>query len=166
MAQWINSDGLVIQLGITEASLGKAGSYEDFAEGAIVTEFVVNFGDIPLTTPTVVDQYVTIPAGYILAECEVIAETAVTSGGAATIDMGTYRLDRVTPISSTAIIAGLAITALNATGKRVLIQNGSTGAGTTFNGVASTFPGVFTFNCNVAALTAGKLRIKLRAYRA
>ena len=165
MAQWINSDGLVIQLGETEATLGKGGSYEDVVGGSIVTEFVLNFGDIPLTTPTVVDQSVVLPSGYILESVELIAETAVTSGGAATIDFGLQRLDRTTELDYNGIVAALAITALNAAGKRVVIQNGSTGAGALFNGTATSFPGVFTANALVAALTAGKVRVKLYAYK-
>lgn len=165
MAQWINSDGLVIQLGETEAVLGKGGSYEDVVGGSIVTEFVLNFGDIPLTTATVVDQSVVLPSGYILESVELIAETAVTSGGAATIDFGLQRLDRTTELDYNGIVAALAITALNAAGKRVVIQNGSTGAGALFNGTATSFPGVFTANSLVAALTAGKVRVKLYAYK-
>lgn len=165
MAQWINSDGLVIQLGETEATLGKGGSYEDVVGGSIVTEFVLNFGDIPLTTATVVDQSVVLPSGYILESVELVAETAVTSGGAATIDFGLQRLDRTTELDYNGIVAALAITALNAAGKRVVIQNGSTGAGALFNGAATSFPGVFTANCLVAALTAGKVRVKLYAYK-
>ena len=166
MAQWTNSDGLVIQLGITEAALGKGGSYEDFNRGSLVTEFVVNFGDVPaLGSVVALDQNVVLPSGYVLNEIEIMAETAVTSGGAATIDFGLQRLDRVTELDYNGIVAALAITSLNAAGKRVVIQNGSTGAGALFNGAATSFPGVFTINWNVAALTAGKIRIKLAAYR-
>lgn len=165
MATWTNADGLVIQLGNTEATLGKGGTYDDVRGGSTCIEFVVQHTDIPLTTATVIDQMVTLPAGVILETVEIIAETAVTSGGSATIDFGLQRLDRTTELDYNGIVAALAITALNAAGKRVVIQNGSTGAGALFNGTATANAGVFTLNALVAALTAGKLRIKLFFYR-
>ncbi len=165
MATWTNSDGLVIPLGITEATLGKGGAFADPHAGSQVIEFVLNFGDFPLTTPTVVDQNVYLPSGVILESIELIAETAVTSGGAATLDFGCVRFDRTTELDYNGIVAALAITALNAAGKRVVIQNGSTGAGALFNGTATSFPGVFTANALTAALTAGKVRIKLFFYK-
>lgn len=165
MATWTNSDGLFINLGVTEATLGKGGSYEDYVGGSQCIEFVVQYTDVPLTTPTIIDQMVTLPSGVILESVELIAETAVTSGGAATIDFGLQRLDRTTELDYNGIVAALAITALNAAGKRVVIQNGSTGAGALFNGTATSNAGVFTFNALTAALTAGKIRVKLYFYR-
>lgn len=165
MAIWVNADGLIVNLGNTEATLGKGGSYEDYRGGSQCIEFVLSSTDIPLTTPTVVEQTVTLPAGVILETVEIVAETAVTSGGAATINFGLQRLDRTTELDYDGIVAALAITSLNAAGKRVVIQNGSTGAGALFNGTATANAGVFTINALVAALTAGKIRIKLFFYR-
>lgn len=102
------------------------------------------------------------PAGFTIEEVQIIADTAATSGGAATLDIGLIRKDRTTDIDANGLVAAMALTAIDTTGENTTLVKGSTGAGALVGTTVGTNPGHFTANYTTAAFTAGVLTVRIK----
>ena len=91
-----------------------------------------------------------IPANAVILRAHLVMRTAATSGGSATLDVGTY-LANGTAVSATGIDAAVALTAIDAIGE-VVRCDGALITGTVTTGTAPTYIGL---KWNTAAYTAG-----------
>jgi hypothetical protein len=95
-----------------------------------------------------------IPANSIIVGATMIMLTGATSGGAATLDVGTYTA-AASAVAATGIVAGAALTAIDGVGE-VVRGAGSLVTGTTSTGTA---PVYVAAKYNTAAFTAGSARL-------
>ena len=162
MGTWLNSDGLYIKTGQTEATVIPAGEIAN-PDRLHTVELTIS-ALTGLTASAVIQaDTVEIPAGARIEDVTVIAETAATSGGSATLNVGLIRTDRTTNVSDTQFVSALALTSIDAAGEKTILTPGSTGAGA---GIGTTLAnkGYFTAKYGTAAFTAGKVRILVRYY--
>lgn len=124
---WLNGDGLYVKFGNEQGTSGIAGEYQT-AGPQRMTEFTINLVALG-TAAAILDDNVTLPSGARIEKIEIVTKTAVTSTGAAALNIGLVRTDRSTTYDEDGLIAALAITAYNAAGETVEITAGSTGAG-------------------------------------
>lgn len=96
-------------------------------------------------------------------EVVVIAETAATSSGSATLDIGLQNTDRTTELDYNGLVAAQAKTTLTPAGTQTVSNVGSTYAGALL-GTTTTQIGYLTANYNTAAFTAGVVQVKIRYY--
>lgn len=161
-APYRNADGLNIFYGTDEAHQGRAGEYD--LDGPLhITEVVIQ--DLTKIASaggadSVLDYNTTIPKGARIDRVSIIAETAATSGGSATLDFGLIGTDLTTELDYNGFIAALAKTAYDAAGETNDITVGSTGAGALI-GTTLTTNGLMTANYNTAIFTAGKLILRV-----
>ena len=160
---WINNDGLVVKFHSEESTLALGGALPPAGvHEEIMAEITLT--SLTSTAGTVLDHNLVIPAGARIDRVEVIAETAATSGGAATLNIGLVRLDRTTAISNTGLVNALALTAIDSAGEYNTLVVGSTGAGSLV-GTTLANAGVLVGNFGTAAYTAGKVVIRVYIYR-
>lgn len=165
MGNWVNSDGLSIDLGITEAtsqnaSYAQGGEYKTFGANR-VSEVTIDltklaaFGNV-----SILNNREFFGAGWVPEMVEV--ETLVAATGAtATLSLGLVKnSDRTTAISATAFASALTVASLAAVGTRLTIVAGSTGAGANI-GVATTFDALLTATVGTANFTAGKVKVRI-----
>jgi hypothetical protein len=165
MASWTNSDGLKIDLGITEAtsqnpSYTQGGEYKSlgptrYSEQTIDLTKMNSFG-----TVTILNDKSFFGAGWVPEMVEV--ETLVAATGAtATLSVGLVKnSDRTTAISATAFVNAVTVASIAAVGTRLTITAGSTGAGANI-GVATTFDALWTVTVGTANFTAGKVKVRV-----
>jgi hypothetical protein len=159
MGTWFNPDGLFVKFGTDKTITNRAGEYRTL--GAL-RDIELKIDLTALTTTGVIQSDQTfIPDGYRLEEVEVVAQTAATSGGAPTLDIGLVRNDRTTVVSQTTFVAALAMTAIDAAGEKNVLRVGSTGAGASM-GAIITNGGYILARANTAAFTAGSVVIRIR----
>jgi hypothetical protein len=165
MGTWTNSDGLKIDLGITEArdqdaTYAPAGEYRSTGPNR-VQEQVVDLTKLnAFGTVTILNDRTYFGAGWVPEEIEV--ETIVAATGAtATLSIGLVKnLDRTTAISATAFVNAITVASIAAVGTKLRISAGSTGAGANI-GVATTFDALWTATVGTANFTAGKVKIRV-----
>lgn len=161
MAEWINSDGLRVRFGTDEATTVRGGSVQPNGEDLQIifkvklTEAATGSALIPRT------QGIVIPAGVRLEEVMVKVDTAATSGGSATLNLGLNRLDTTTAIDADGLVAALALTSIDAAGDTLALRVGSTSVGALV-GTTLAYPGVLVFDYDTAAFTAGELTVTVR----
>lgn len=159
MTAWVNSDGLVVQFGTDEAVLAKAGEYPDVVGSSRVVEVKVTATGLA-ATPTLLDEYVSIPKNARIEKVEVVTETAVTSGGSAVLNFGLRALDRTTAIDEDGIVAALPIASFNAVGETVLLTAGVTYGGALL-GTTISQAGLLYADYDTAAFTTGVFTIRV-----
>jgi len=165
MAQtWHDNTGLFQKFGIDQTTPMAGGEYKTYGE---FREIEVQLTLTSLTTtPTVITgaDNIFFPAGVEIEQVEVVVETAGTSGGSATLDIGLIRTDRTTEIDYQAFVKAAAVATLT-DGQKLTITKGGTAAGDLVgSGSPTANVGHITANYTTAAFTAGviKLRIKYR----
>lgn len=105
---------------------------------------------------------VNFPAGFRLEEVEVINDTAATSGGAATLNIGLQRTDRSTEIDYDGILKVAPLADWNAVGEKKVYAVGVTGIGDLVGVTSGANPGYLTYHYGTAAFTAGALSIRIK----
>jgi len=159
MTAWVNSDGLVVNFGTDEATLHKAGEYPDVVGSSRVIEVKVTATALA-ATPTLLDDFVSIPKNARIEKIELVTETAVTSGGSAVLNFGLRALDRTTAINENGLIAALPIASFNAVGETVLLTAGVTYGGALL-GTTISQAGLLYADYDTAAFTAGVFTIRV-----
>jgi hypothetical protein len=162
MGTWTNSDGLYIKFGTDEATVGKGGEYRTNTSLREV-ELEITLSGLT-TTGVVQSDTVSIPNGYRIEEVEVFTETAATSGGAATLDIGLIDQDRSTSFDDDGLVAAMALTAIDTAGEKSVLRVGSTGVGALV-GTTLSNTGLIVASYNTAAFTAGKVVVRVRFYK-
>lgn len=166
---WLNADGLYVKFGAEEGATAKGGAYSTMGPLSM-TEVKM---DLPADAPaalTIIGSAsgqlgTALPDGVRIEAVEVVAETAATSGGAATLTVGLkQRQDRTTNVSTNGILNALALTAIDAAGERSYLTPGSTGAGALI-GTTIANGGFLAANFGTAAFTAGKVVLRVYWYK-
>lgn len=161
MAQMDNT-GMYQKFGLEQVVPMAGGEYKTYGETR-VQEF-----KITLTALTASDVIVAgtdnieMPAGFTVEAVEVIADTAATSGGAATLSIGLVRKDRTTMIDAVGLVSAMALTAIDTIGEKTTLTKGSTGAGTLIGTTVGSNPGHFTAKFGTAAFTAGVVTVRVK----
>lgn len=156
---WYNSDGLYVKFGTEEATAGKVGMVRTAGPQQMAEVFLSDLTTLT-STAAILDYNLVIPKNARIEKIEVIAQTAATSGGSATLSLGLVRTDTTTNVSDTALISALALTAYDAAGETTSITAGGTGAGSSI-GTTLANNGYITVKYGTAAFTAGALRIRI-----
>lgn len=167
MSTWLNSDGLNIKLGVTEAtsqntSYPQGGEFRTHAatrEQSLVIDLtkLAAFG-----TTAILNDTMFFGKGWV-PEAVVIEVLVAATGSGATLSLGLRQnSDRTTDISTTAFTAATLLqTALTPVGTRLTITAGSTGAGANI-GVATTLDALWTATVGTANFSAGKIRVTVQ----
>ena len=161
MAQ-LDNTGLYQKYGLEQVVPMAGGEYKTYGDHREI-EF-----KIALTALTASDVIVAgtdnieMPAGFTIEAVEVIADTAATSGGAATLSIGLMRKDRSTLIDAVGLVSAMALTAIDTIGEKNVLTKGSTGAGTLVGTTVGSNPGHFTAKFGTAAFTAGVVTVRVR----
>lgn len=165
---YFNTDGLYIKTGREEGALAVGGTYRTAGPLQCTEVKMTLVTDAPVASAIVGSASgqlgTIIPGGVRIEAVEVITETAVTSGGSATLDVGLVRLDRTTEIDNNGLVAALAIASFNAVSERTYFVSGVTGAGALI-GTTTANPGYIVANYGTAAFTAGKTIVRVYWYR-
>lgn len=160
MGIWVNADGLYLKLGAAEGQLGNSGSYR--YDGPLqLTELIFDATSLTATA-AVIDRHVFIPAGVIITKVEVVAETAATSGGAATLNVG-LQTPAGTEIDNDGLVAALALSLVDAVGDVNELVQGSTGHGALV-GTKTAARAHVVANYGTAAFTAGRFLVRVYHY--
>lgn len=159
MAQWTNSDGLVIRLGNTEAEVTRGGEVNVFGSDRVI-EFIVDLANVGSSSAILEDtQDILIPKNFVINEVEVFTETAAT-GANATLNLGLIQQDLTTAISTTAILAAAPRTDWATAGTKFSYKIGVTGVGASV-GAALANTGYLTAFYSTAAFSAGRIRVRV-----
>tara|TARA_R110002012_G_scaffold319825_1_gene541485 strand:+ start:13865 stop:14335 length:471 start_codon:yes stop_codon:yes gene_type:complete len=146
MSNFENADGLYVQYGNQDVDNQTGTSI------ATVKHFRVGVQDATDIGAADVDprpDEAFIPAGSYIKSAYLLVDTAFTSGGSATLDVGLQELDG-TVIDADGLDAAIALTALNATTKAVAMDGALVGGATKLSADA-----YISLKRNVAAFTAG-----------
>lgn len=151
MATWTNEDGLLVRFDLSRGPAVRV----DGTKNAEDHRLVVNLPDATAlattdTAAAVADEAF-IPAGAIITRAYFVVDTAFTSGGSATLDIGTKQADG-TNIDDDGIDAAVAVAALAA--NAVIAADGAL-----VPGRAVTHNSYIMFTYNTAAFTAGAGRL-------
>lgn len=166
MAFWQNSDGLGVKLGITEAvsvDTTKSQIGETSVEGDIREVIIpIDLTKLATGSATILNDDFYLPKNARIESVEVEVVTGATSGGAATLKVGTIKSDRSTVGSATAFVADPAIATINTAGQRLTLINGSTAAGASIGTTLSNGPYLITAQAGTAVYTAGAVRVRVK----
>lgn len=159
---YLHGDGTYQKFGTAEGASGAAGEYSTLA-GRRQIEVVINDLTTLTTTATIVDDNTWLPKSVRIEQVDVIADTAATSAGAATLTIGLVQEDRSTAVDATGLVNALAKTAYDADGETNILTAGVSGAGTAVGTTLSaSYPKSYiTAKYTTAAFTAGKLTIRI-----
>lgn len=147
---YTNADGLQLQYGTRKASLAGKNS----AGSSLNKHIVVDFDGVDLvdTGPVIDLSAARLPAGAYITAAILYVKTTFTSGGLATLDVGTFKAsDGATALSINGLIAASAVAGLTA-GAVI------TGAGAQVNTLIAEDTYIIP-TYNVAAFTAGRGRL-------
>jgi len=147
---WTNSDGLIVHFGSEGAVSNIAGQVET---DSVTQELVIDISDattIGTAAPSNLINSARIPANSLIVSARLIVNTAFTSGGAATLALGTCSSAGVA-IDQNGLIADVAVGSLTAD---TLV----TGAGAQV-GTVTTVEAYLYLTYGTAAFTAGTGKI-------
>lgn len=155
---WTNSDGLVVGFGThtVDNDVPSVTSGGGSVKTMVVQIVGIDLPDTYAATDTP-PQAATIRRGSLITSAVFVVDEAFTSGGAATLDIGTWSKGLATDVVDDAggIDAAVALTAIDAIGEAV-ICNGALVGGTVAVGATANGDCVIAPSYNTAAFTAGK----------
>lgn len=158
----VNADGLVIKLGLSEATVGRGGEYKT-PTGVHVYELALNLVDVTSATAgaTILDYNGTLPKGARIEQVQVITTTAVT-GTNAVLNIGLARTDTTTELDFDGLgkAAALTQTAMADVGNTLTFVDGTSNAGALV-GTVLAYNGVLVADYDTAAFTAGRVSIRI-----
>lgn len=164
MGTWLNSDGLYIKYGTDEGTVGVGGQFMAPKDGTdLVIEADLTLTSLVTSGYTIQSDHIRFPQDFRVKAVELYVETAATSGGAATLDIGLIRADRSTEHDNNGLVAALALTSIDAAGELVTLNVGSTGAGALIGTtLASTAKGAYLVaKVGTSVYTAGALKVRV-----
>lgn len=155
---WTNSDGLVVGFGAhtKDNDIPVVTSGGGSVKTMVMQIIGVDLPDTYAATDTA-PQSARIKRGSTIVDAVFVVDVAFTSGGAATLDIGTWSIGKATEVVDVAngIDAAVALTAIDAVGKTVqcdgTLVNGTIPVGATCDSDVVIAP-----SYNTAAFTAGK----------
>tara|TARA_R110000744_G_scaffold253939_1_gene369630 strand:+ start:49 stop:573 length:525 start_codon:yes stop_codon:yes gene_type:complete len=167
MTVWVNNDGLEVRFGSSKADLRLGGRLSTF--GAMQELRVKILGTSVPAQGTVIanvlDKKVTFPSNSYLdaVTTQLYVDTAFTSGGSATLDIGTMGDDgdgTYTVIDDDGIDAAIAVATLALDFD--VVPNGAQMGTSPVNGVSAAQPIAIAYGFNAAAFTAGAATLILK----
>ncbi len=161
MAEWINSDGLRVRLGNTEAEVTRGGEVQGTDKRQFV--FVIDLANLGSSSALLEDTTgVIIPSGLRIDEVEVLNETAAT-GANATLNLGLVRQDTTTTYDADGLLVAAPRTDWDAAGETLIYRVGTTGVGALV-GTTLANSGYLVADYDTAAFTAGRIRVTIRGH--
>lgn len=165
---WLNKDNLFIQYGTDKTTTENAGEFAFDGPNRIV-EFRLDLTTLATASASIISNNLIFPAppsGQLYIEkVELTVETAATSGGSATFNVGLIQMDRATVPTNygTAFINAGALATVNAAGDLITYTTGSTGAGGLIGSspANATGPYYLTAQAGTAVFTAGVVRVRI-----
>lgn len=156
MASWTNSDGLTMYYGPEEVTASKTGEFMFRDKNRITEAKIVGTELNAFGTITYLNRNVSLDVGEIIERVELYVDTAFTSGGAATLDVGLYRTSGVA-YDDNGFIEAQAVAGLT---------KGATivGAGELINDTLL-YKSILVCRVNVANFTAGAARLRIFSHR-
>lgn len=161
---YTNADGLYVKFHKEIATKGKGGYVVGGDSFLHTVELRINAVDLA-DAEAIQGDGIVIPAGAVIEQIEVVAETACTSSGSATLDLGLIRQDRSTVYDADGLAADIALSSLNVAGEKVTLTAGVATAGALV-GTTLANSGLITASYETAAFTAGVLVVRVRYYKA
>lgn len=169
MGTWLNNDGLYIEFGTDESTVTAAGEYR--MEGPYrITEVEIPLASLSTSANYFPSDTTTLPNGARIAKVMLYVETAATSGGSATLDVGLIDQDRSTALDDDGLIAALALAEIDTAGSVItFVPADSTpaseaGAGALI-GTTLSNTGLFVASANTAVFTAGRVIVQVYWYK-
>lgn len=159
---YTNSDGVYVLTSVDQGAVLLQGSTEDVARRSLVID-IPDFTAIgtTFTSANLTPNWPTLPANALIVDANLIMTTAATSGGAATLTIGTYN-SAGTAIDADGIDATIALGAMDAIGE-VVQCDGAQVNGTVTIGTAAAYVGLIYATAAFTA-GAGKLIIDYQVY--
>jgi len=156
---WMNSDGLYLQYGTQKAVPTTMGDYLSYGEWRDI-EFTLNLGSAPYSTAGtyIVGNTTFLGTNIFLESVNVSVETAAAGG--TSVSVGTQRLDRVTNISTTNILAATATATLVAGYNNTTFTGGL--VGTTITPTQLPDGSAYITATTIGTFTAGSVKVRLR----
>jgi hypothetical protein len=158
MASWTNADGITVYFGPEEVNTQVGGEFRDRTGNNRITEYKITGTALnAFGTATLLNRSVDIPVGEVIERVELYVDTAFTSGGSATLIVGTYRADGTTVIDADGFIASTAVASLT---------DGATivGAGAQI-GTTMAYKSRVAATVGTADFTAGEGRLRVFSHR-
>jgi len=146
---YTNNDGLRVLTNADQGAVKTQGTTGQDLKQVLVVDITFTSIGATFGAPNIDLNNPYIPAGSIITRAGLVMTTAATSGGAPTLDIGTYN-SAGTAIVATGIDAAIALTAIDAVGETVRCDGSHT---TTAGYVAS--DAYIGLKYNTAAYTAG-----------
>lgn len=159
---WFNADGLQVRFGPDAFGPTVGGEFKTYGPLRTV-EFKLDLTTLT-STSVPVDDAIFFPKSVFVESVEIDVQTAATSGGAPTLDVGLIQTDRSTITSNTSFINALALASINTAGQKIIFTTGTTSAG----GAIGTTPSQVNYisaRANAATYTAGVVIVRINYRR-
>lgn len=156
---WDNADGLHLTFGTDKTTATTAGEYKTFGE-LRTTEVKIDLSTLAVTTPLILANTTYFPKCRI-EEVIIEVQTAATSSGSGTVDIGFIKQDRTTELDYNGLIAAEVKGALDTAGKKVTYINGTSKAGALI-GTTTTDVGLLVANVNTAVYQTGIVYVRIK----
>jgi hypothetical protein len=153
---YMNPDGLYRKYGTEKAVPTTGGVYPERGEYRDL-EVTVNLTTLTATR-LIVSDVTPVPAGMFIEQVDVVADTAATGG--TSVSLGLIGYDRTTVVSDTYFVNALPIANMTPAGKKNILTNGVTSAGTNLGSTTAT-PGLVTATA-AGTFTAGLVKFRIR----
>ena len=164
MGTWLNSDGLYIKTGVTEATQNQGGTFHATgSDGSKIVEIEIDLTTLP-TTDTLLADNVVIPKGSQIVEVKTIAEVAAVGG--TSVSVGFYNLDRTTIGHATGILSAAPIANYDTVGETTIYSVSAVvpAAATGIGGWVGTILPVaqLIYGKRVGTFSAGRLVLQIK----
>ena len=157
---WNDNDGLHRKYGVEKTVPEVAGDYKTFGPLREV-EVKIDLTTLSTSTQTILSDTVYFPKLRV-EQVVIEVQTAATSGGSATLDVGLVSSsDRTTEIDFDGFIAAQALAGINTAGKKITYINGTTSAGALIGTTVATV-GHLVAKAGTAAFTAGVVYVRVQ----
>lgn len=152
---WTNAEGIDVRFGTTAAEPSKGGAPVNAGETmAIVMD--LDLADLATGSDLVFDdEQQSISKGALITEAFIDVLVAATSGGSATLDIGTYNAATDAAVDDNGIDAAVALAALTPAGARIVCDGAQVGTALSVNSLLGAGAGTAVF-------TGGKVRITVK----
>lgn len=156
---WDNADGLHLTFGPDKAIPTTAGEFKTYGE-LRTTEVKIDLSTLAVTTPLILANTTYFPKCRI-EEVVIEVQTAATSSGSGTLDIGFIKQDRTTELDYNGLIAAEVKGTIDTAGKKVTYINGTSKAGALI-GTTTTDVGLLVANVNTAVYQTGIVYIRIK----
>lgn len=160
---YYDGDGLLRVYGTDKAVAARGGEFKTYGELRTI-DFRIDLTKLT-STAQIVDDQVFFPKSMFVEEVVLDVQTAATSAGSPTLDVGLVQAsDRTTVISQTSFIAAEVLSGkLDTAGTKVVYTAGVSKAGALIGTTASsTLVGQVIARANTATFTAGVVTVRIK----